>query len=49
MVFLIGFLFAFHEQGVWQGILNIGVDETTDFFKAGAGSMDVVRCVEEKF
>ncbi|PVD24205.1 hypothetical protein C0Q70_14675 [Pomacea canaliculata] len=34
-------------KGVWQGILNIGVDETTDFFKAGAGSMDVVRLVEE--
>ncbi|XP_076447488.1 cytosolic 10-formyltetrahydrofolate dehydrogenase-like isoform X2 [Babylonia areolata] len=32
---------------VWKGILNIDVDETTDFFRAGAGSMDVVRLVEE--
>lgn len=27
----------------WKAILNIEVDNNTDFFKAGAGSMDVVR------
>lgn len=27
----------------WKAILNIEVDDKTDFFKAGAGSMDVVR------
>lgn len=32
---------------VWGGILNLEVDESTDFFKSGAGSMDVVRLVEE--
>ncbi|XP_052266666.1 cytosolic 10-formyltetrahydrofolate dehydrogenase-like isoform X1 [Dreissena polymorpha] len=32
---------------VWTGILNINVEITTDFFKSGAGSMDVVRLVEE--
>ncbi|KAG0711342.1 Cytosolic 10-formyltetrahydrofolate dehydrogenase [Chionoecetes opilio] len=31
----------------WQSILNIEVADNTDFFKAGAGSMDVVRLVEE--
>ncbi|KAK7476522.1 hypothetical protein BaRGS_00032270 [Batillaria attramentaria] len=34
-------------KNVWKGILNIDVDDATDFFKAGAGSMDVVRLVEE--
>ncbi|KAK3103669.1 hypothetical protein FSP39_020897 [Pinctada imbricata] len=34
-------------KDVWSGILNIDVDESTDFFKSGAGSMDVVRLVEE--
>ncbi|KAJ8302046.1 hypothetical protein KUTeg_021033, partial [Tegillarca granosa] len=34
-------------KGVWGGILNVDVDESTDFFKCGAGSMDVVRLVEE--
>ena len=28
---------------VWAGILNIDIEITTDFFKCGAGSMDVVR------
>lgn len=28
---------------VWAGILNIDIDQSTDFFKSGAGSMDVVR------
>ena len=32
---------------VWSGILKIGVEEDTDFFGAGAGSMDVVRLIEE--
>lgn len=27
----------------WKAILNIEVNDNTDFFKAGAGSMDVVR------
>ncbi|XP_002130073.4 cytosolic 10-formyltetrahydrofolate dehydrogenase [Ciona intestinalis] len=31
----------------WGGILNKEIDEETDFFKSGAGSMDVVRLVEE--
>ncbi|XP_029642163.1 cytosolic 10-formyltetrahydrofolate dehydrogenase isoform X1 [Octopus sinensis] len=32
---------------IWKAILNIEIEDTTDFFKAGAGSMDVVRLVEE--
>lgn len=32
---------------IWKGILNIDVDGSTDFFASGAGSMDVVRLVEE--
>uniref|UniRef100_A0A0L8GLQ4 10-formyltetrahydrofolate dehydrogenase n=1 Tax=Octopus bimaculoides TaxID=37653 RepID=A0A0L8GLQ4_OCTBM len=32
---------------IWKSILNIEIEDTTDFFKAGAGSMDVVRMVEE--
>ena len=29
---------------IWQGILNMEtVEDTTDFFSCGAGSMDVVR------
>lgn len=27
----------------WKAILNIDVADETDFFKSGAGSMDVVR------
>ncbi|XP_060582139.1 cytosolic 10-formyltetrahydrofolate dehydrogenase-like isoform X2 [Ruditapes philippinarum] len=34
-------------KAVWNGILNIDIDISTDFFKSGAGSMDVVRLVEE--
>ncbi|XP_043964383.1 mitochondrial 10-formyltetrahydrofolate dehydrogenase [Gambusia affinis] len=36
-------------RNIWKGILsNVGaVEETTDFFKSGAASMDVVRLVEE--
>ena len=32
---------------VWAGILKIEIEEDTDFFGAGAGSMDVVRLIEE--
>ena len=32
---------------VWKSILSTDVDDATDFFAAGAGSMDVVRLVEE--
>ena len=32
---------------VWTGILKANVDNDTDFFGAGAGSMDVVRLIEE--
>ncbi|PNF24468.1 Cytosolic 10-formyltetrahydrofolate dehydrogenase [Cryptotermes secundus] len=32
---------------IWEGILNIRVQQNTDFFATGAGSMDVVRLVEE--
>lgn len=34
-------------KAVWNGILNIDIELSTDFFKSGAGSMDVVRLVEE--
>ncbi|XP_055045893.2 mitochondrial 10-formyltetrahydrofolate dehydrogenase isoform X1 [Misgurnus anguillicaudatus] len=36
-------------KAIWKGILsNVpSIGETTDFFKSGAGSMDVVRLVEE--
>uniref|UniRef100_T1JDA6 10-formyltetrahydrofolate dehydrogenase n=1 Tax=Strigamia maritima TaxID=126957 RepID=T1JDA6_STRMM len=32
---------------IWQGILRQEVEHATDFFKSGAGSMDVARLVEE--
>jgi len=32
---------------VWASILNTVVEDEVDFFKAGAGSMDVVRLIEE--
>jgi len=32
---------------IWEGILKCSVEDDTDFFAAGAGSMDVVRLVEE--
>ncbi|EZA59493.1 cytosolic 10-formyltetrahydrofolate dehydrogenase isoform X2 [Ooceraea biroi] len=32
---------------IWMDILKIDVDDDTDFFASGAGSMDVVRLVEE--
>ena len=31
---------------IWSGILNMDVDDSTDFFGAGAASMDVARLVE---
>lgn len=34
-------------KNVWELILNIETDDETDFFASGAGSMDVVRLVEE--
>lgn len=30
-------------NSIWKGILSIQVNENTDFFASGAGSMDVVR------
>ncbi|XP_075712760.1 mitochondrial 10-formyltetrahydrofolate dehydrogenase [Rhinoderma darwinii] len=38
-----------HIRNIWKGILsNVAViEDTTDFFKSGAASMDVVRLVEE--
>lgn len=30
-------------QQIWVGILKRDVDDLTDFFKSGGGSMDVVR------
>jgi len=32
---------------IWTGILKISIEDDTDFFGAGAGSMDVVRLIEE--
>lgn len=32
---------------IWESILKITVDHETDFFASGAGSMDVVRLIEE--
>ncbi|XP_043934341.1 cytosolic 10-formyltetrahydrofolate dehydrogenase [Protopterus annectens] len=36
-------------RAVWKGILSnvSSIEDSTDFFKCGAGSMDVVRLVEE--
>ena len=34
-------------RNVWSGILKSAVEDDTDFFGAGAGSMDVVRLIEE--
>lgn len=28
---------------IWEAILNIDIEDDTDFFASGAGSMDVVR------
>ncbi|XP_033337383.1 cytosolic 10-formyltetrahydrofolate dehydrogenase isoform X2 [Megalopta genalis] len=32
---------------IWKGVLNLDIENDTDFFACGAGSMDVVRMVEE--
>lgn len=34
-------------KGIWQSILNIEIESQTNFLTSGAGSMDVVRMVEE--
>ena len=34
-------------RAVWAAILKADVQDDTDFFAAGAGSMDVVRLIEE--
>lgn len=34
-------------RDIWEAILSIDIEDDTDFFAAGAGSMDVVRLVEE--
>lgn len=34
-------------QSIWTSILKIDVESETDFFKSGAGSMDVTRLVAE--
>lgn len=34
-------------RGIWESILKVTVDSETDFFACGAGSMDVVRLIEE--
>ncbi|XP_035529121.1 mitochondrial 10-formyltetrahydrofolate dehydrogenase [Morone saxatilis] len=36
-------------RNIWKGILSnvLAIEDTTDFFKSGAASMDVVRLVEE--
>lgn len=34
-------------KGIWGAILSLDIDKSTDFFYAGAGSMDVTRLVEE--
>lgn len=36
-----------HVRKIWNAILRIEIEEETDFFACGAGSMDVVRLVEE--
>lgn len=34
-------------RDIWNSILNTEIDDETDFFACGGGSMDVVRLVEE--
>ncbi|XP_063979596.1 cytosolic 10-formyltetrahydrofolate dehydrogenase isoform X2 [Diachasmimorpha longicaudata] len=34
-------------KDIWRSILNVEVEDDTDLFACGAGSMDVVRLVEE--
>ncbi|XP_026314184.1 cytosolic 10-formyltetrahydrofolate dehydrogenase [Hyposmocoma kahamanoa] len=39
--------FVENARNIWKAILRIDIEEETDFFESGAGSMDVVRLVEE--
>ncbi|KAG5900089.1 hypothetical protein JTB14_016059 [Gonioctena quinquepunctata] len=34
-------------RDIWETILSVDIEEDTDFFASGGGSMDVVRLVEE--
>ncbi|XP_023014395.2 cytosolic 10-formyltetrahydrofolate dehydrogenase [Leptinotarsa decemlineata] len=34
-------------RDIWEAILSVDIDDGTDFFASGGGSMDVVRLVEE--
>lgn len=36
-----------HLKNIWQSILNTTIESQTNFLTSGAGSMDVVRLVEE--
>ncbi|XP_017786750.1 PREDICTED: cytosolic 10-formyltetrahydrofolate dehydrogenase [Nicrophorus vespilloides] len=40
-------VFVENIRTIWNAILNLEVEDETDFFACGAGSMDVVRLVEE--
>ncbi|XP_046964219.1 cytosolic 10-formyltetrahydrofolate dehydrogenase [Vanessa cardui] len=39
--------FIENVRDIWKAILRIDIDDETDFFSSGAGSMDVVRLIEE--
>lgn len=39
--------FVENVRDIWRAILRIDIEDDTDFFASGAGSMDVVRLVEE--
>lgn len=39
--------FVENVRDIWKAILRVDIDDDTDFFASGAGSMDVVRLVEE--
>lgn len=36
-----------HLKDIWKSILKLEIDSQTNFFSCGAGSMDVVRLIEE--
>nr|XP_013189662.1 unnamed protein product [Amyelois transitella] len=40
-------VFVENVREIWKAILRIDIEDDTDFFNSGAGSMDVVRLVEE--
>lgn len=40
-------VFVESARTIWKAILRIDIEQDTDFFASGAGSMDVVRLVEE--